>query len=173
MYQCDGACLDRLARKCRLWPWNPSTPWGNSPSKISQKGLISETDACCLHNAIKLSFAAAEADDSLRGAPRLDEVRSNHEATSICGLSCLWTPCPIRIAVGIHLFSGLPRIPEDYAWTTLEVSAKSLEADNTCLRRGRHPPAEFFGGVLYIQPVHCQIICTRGNCPECTVLFRR
>ena len=39
------------------------------PTEVLQKSLVSKSHAGRFHDSIKLSFSAAEADDSLRGAP--------------------------------------------------------------------------------------------------------
>ena len=50
---------------CRVCPY----PEVNFPAEVLQKGLISEANAGRLHDSVKLSLSATEADDSLRGAP--------------------------------------------------------------------------------------------------------
>ena len=74
--------------RCGVCPY----PEVDFPAEVLQKSLIPEANAGRLHDAIKLSLSATEADDRLCGAPRLDEVRSNHVATSICGLRVFGHP---------------------------------------------------------------------------------
>ena len=121
----EGTCVDvtkfasaRTATDadgcCRVGPY----PEVDFPAKVLQKCLISEANAGRFHDSVKLSLSATEADGALRGAPRLDEVRPDHEAPSIRRFTGFGIPRPMRIAVCDHFPCGLPRVLEDEAWTT-------------------------------------------------------